>query len=106
MKSIFLLIKKKDFLKKGYPVSDFFPSAIAVHPQTHDIYILSTRETKGMAVYTYGGVLKSFQFINKELMPQPEGICFSKNGDLFITTEGKHKEPARLLEFYCNSYGH
>jgi SdiA-regulated len=97
----FLLIAKKDFLKKGYSISGFFPSAIAVHPKTHDVYILSTRETKAMAVYSYEGVLRSFQLINKALMPQPEGICFSDTGDLYITTEGKHGEPAKLFEFHC-----
>jgi len=97
----FLLIKKKDFVKRGYPISGFFPSAIAVHPKTHDVYILSTRETKAMAVYSYKGVLRSLQIIDKDLMPQPEGICFSDKGDLYITTEGKHGEPAKAFRFRC-----
>ena len=99
----FLLIAKKDFDKKGYPVPDFFPSAIAVHPQTHDVYILSTKETKAMAVYSYSGQLKSLQLISKDLMPQPEGICFSNAGNLYITTEGKHGEAAKVLEFYSRN---
>ena len=95
-----LVIHKKDFKEKGNEVSNFYPSAIAVHPQTHDLYILSTKETKAMAVYSYDGKLKSFQLIDKELMPQPEGICFSPEGDLYISTEGKHGKQSKVLKFH------
>ena len=78
---------------------EFFPSAIAVHPLTHDVYILSTKETKCMAVYTHDGVLKSLQIIDKEVLPQPEGICFAPDGTLYISTEGRHDAPAFILQF-------
>jgi uncharacterized protein YjiK len=95
----FLRIQINDFKDAGYDVEHFYPSALAVHPQTKDIYILSTRETKAMAIYSYTGKLKSLQFIDKDLIPQPEGICFSKDGDLYISTEGKHGEGAKVMEF-------
>ena len=95
----FLLVYKKDLKQKESEVSNFYPSAIAIHPQTHDLYILSTKETKAMAVYSYDGKLKSFQFIDKELMPQPEGLCFSPEGDLYISTEGKHGKQPKVLKF-------
>jgi uncharacterized protein YjiK len=31
-------------------------------------------------------------------MPQPEGICFSPDGMLYISTEGKNGLPAFILE--------
>jgi uncharacterized protein YjiK len=95
----FLLIKEKDFKKQENEKLDFFPSALAVHPLTHDIYILSTKETKGLAQFSYDGKLKNFQFIDKELMAQPEGICFSPEGILYITTEGRNGQPAKVLQF-------
>jgi len=95
----FLLIHKKDFEKVADQKLDFNPSAIAIHPVTHDIYLLSTRDNKCMAVYSHDGTLKAFQFINKELMPQPEGICFSPEGKLYISSEGKKGEPGNLFEF-------
>ena len=95
----FLMIHKKDFEKISDEKIDFFPSAIAVHPVTHDIYLLSTRDTKCMAVYSHDGTFKTVQFIDKELMPQPEGICFSPQGKLYITSEGKKGEPGNLFEF-------
>jgi len=95
----FLLIHKKDFEKVADQKLDFNPSAIAIHPVTHDIYLLSTRDNKCMAVYSHDGTLKAFQFIDKELMPQPEGICFSPEGKLYISSEGKKGEPGNLFEF-------
>jgi uncharacterized protein YjiK len=95
----FMLIRKKDFKKVADEKLEFFPSAIAVHPITHDVYILSTRETKCMAVYGYKGELKSFQIIDKDLLLQPEGICFAPDGTLFISSEGKHGIPPILMQF-------
>ena len=95
----FLLIQKDDFVNVTNQKLKFNPSAIAVHPVTHDVYLLSTRDNKCMAVYSHSGALKSFQFIDAELMPQPEGICFSPDGKLYISSEGKKGEPGNLFEF-------
>jgi uncharacterized protein YjiK len=95
----FLLIHKKDFKKPSGQTPDFNPSAIAVHPITHDIYLLSTRGSKCMAVYSHDGKFKTIQFIDAELMPQPEGICFSPEGILYISSEGKKGDPGNLFEF-------
>ncbi|HEY5406770.1 MAG TPA: SdiA-regulated domain-containing protein [Ginsengibacter sp.] len=95
----FLLINKKDFESVAGDKISFNPSAIAIHPITHDIYLLTTRDDKGMAVYSHEGVLKSYQVIDKDLMPQPEGICFSPDGKLYISSEGKKGEPGNLFEF-------
>jgi uncharacterized protein YjiK len=95
----FLLIEKKDFKKVEDEKFDFYPSAVAVHPTTGDIFVLSTKDTKGLAQYSHDGTLKAFEWIDKDLMPQPEGLCFSPNGTLYISTEGKHGQPAKVLKF-------
>ena len=95
----FLVINKEDFEKLAKNKIDFNPSAIAIHPITHDIYLLSTLDNKCMAVYSRDGKLISFQFIDKDLMPQPEGICFSPDGKLFISSEGKTGDAGNLFEF-------
>lgn len=98
-KNPFMVIHKNDFEKVADEKLEFNPSAIAVHPITKDIYILSTKDTKCMAVYSHDGKLKDFQFIDKDLMPQPEGICFSPDGKLYISSEGKKGDPGNLFEF-------
>ncbi|MEP6615287.1 MAG: SdiA-regulated domain-containing protein [Ginsengibacter sp.] len=95
----FMLIHKKDFKKASDEKVEFYPSAIAVHPITHDIYILGTKDSKGMAVFTHSGELISFNLIDKEVLPQPEGICFSPDGTLYISTEGKEGGAGYLCRY-------
>ncbi|MFL5788036.1 MAG: SdiA-regulated domain-containing protein [Flavisolibacter sp.] len=94
-----ILLKKKQFKEESGEKLDFNPSAISIQPKSHDIYILSTKGTKAMAVYDHNGELKSVVPIDEDMMPQPEGLCFSPEGELFISTEGKHGVPARLYRF-------
>ena len=95
----FLLIEKKDFKKFVADKVEFFPSGIAVHPFTHDIYIISTRGNKCIACYSHSGQLKSFEYLDKDLLPQPEGICFDATANLYISTEGRHGEAATIYKF-------
>ena len=99
----FMVIRKKDFVPLVGEKLNFNPSAIGVHPITHDIYILTTRDNKGMAIFSHDGILKSYQEIEKDLMPQPEGICFSPDGRLFISSEGKQGESGNVFEFNSQS---
>lgn len=95
----FLVIHKKDFEKLAGEKLQFNPSAIAVHPVTHNVYLLSTRDNKCMAVYNRDGKLISFQKIDESMMRQPEGICFSPDGTLYISTEGPKNGQGKLFEF-------
>ena len=85
----FMLIRKKDLKAFTGEKESFYPSAIAVHPITHDIYMLSTKETKCLAVFSHDGTLKNFQLIDRNILLQPEGMCFAPNGTLYISSEGK-----------------
>ncbi|CAN5742323.1 hypothetical protein BH11BAC4_BH11BAC4_26760 [soil metagenome] len=98
-KEPFMVIQKNDLKQNDGRKIKFYPSAIAVHPLTGDIYILSTKETKCMAVFSGDGKLKSFRYIQKTEMAQPEGICFSPDGILYISTEGKNGNPAYIFAF-------
>ena len=95
----FMLIKKSDFENVAGEKIDFYPAAIAVHPTTHDIYIISTKDTKGIAQFTHDGKLKAFDYLDKDMLPQPEGICFDAKGNLYISTEARHGKPAYIYEF-------
>ena len=75
----------------------FKPSALAIHPQTGEIYVLSSVR-KAIAVLTPAGALKTVVDLPEALYAQPEGIAFAPDGTLFISNEGPHG-PATLLRF-------
>ncbi len=69
----------------------FQPSAIAIHPFSKNMYLLSA-VGKQLLVLSPKGKMLFWQELDKKTHPQPEGICFAPNGDLYIADEGKkHK---------------
>ncbi|CAN5457550.1 hypothetical protein BH11BAC1_BH11BAC1_18700 [soil metagenome] len=78
--------------------SSFFePSEIAVHPITHDIYILSS-VGKLIVVIDRSGNIKDVAAIDPSIAAHPEGMTFSPEGNLFISSEGKGRKK-EILEF-------
>lgn len=69
----------------------FQPSAIAVHPITNDYYILGSVGNL-LLVYNSKNEMKAIVKLDTNLLPQPEGICFDSNGNLYISNEGKEKK--------------
>ena len=67
----------------------FNPSAIAVHPITKEVYVLSAHD-RVLAVYSDKG-LKSVFPLPAEVYYKPEGITFYENGDMLISSEGDKK---------------
>lgn len=66
---------------------DFKPSAIAVHPFTENIFVLSVSKRKLLEVNRQGVVLQRYE-LKGDLFKQPEGLTFSANADLYISNEG------------------
>lgn len=66
----------------------FQPSAIAIHPLTGNLYILAS-VGKSLTVFSRKGKMLSLVRLNSKVHAQPEGICFSPDGTLFIANEGK-----------------
>ena len=95
----FMLVKKNDFENVAGEKVDFYPAAIAVHPVSHDIFIVSTKDTKCIAQFSHDGKLKAFDYLEKEMLPQPEGICFDTKGDLYISTQARHGKQAYIYKF-------
>jgi uncharacterized protein YjiK len=95
----FMLIKKNDFENVAGEKVDFYPAAIAVHPVSHDIFIVSTKDTKCIAQFSHDGKLKAFDYLEKEMLPQPEGICFDTKGDLYISTQARHGKSSYVYKF-------
>ncbi len=66
----------------------FAPSAIAIHPQTDHIYVTSSRG-KMLLVTNRKGELIHLVKLDKKIHPQPEGLAFDSQGNLYISNEGK-----------------
>jgi len=82
----------KKFIKKMKErVKTFSPSGIAVHPNSNHIYILSS-QGKTLLQFDKNKNFIGLHFLDKK-HAQPEGICFSPEGDLFISNEGKGLSP-------------
>jgi len=66
----------------------FKPSGIAVHPITGNIYVLAS-VGKALAVLNPEGEMLALIHLDKKIHKQPEGICFSPEGTLYISNEDK-----------------
>jgi hypothetical protein len=67
----------------------FNPSAIAVHPLTKEKYVLSANN-RILAIYKDKKLIDLFP-LPAELYYKPEGMDFTENGDLYISSEGMKK---------------
>jgi hypothetical protein len=65
----------------------FKPSEIAMHPSTRELYILNGPLSTLLVADNLGKVKKQYQ-LDKQLFPQPEGLCFSDSGELYLSSEG------------------
>ena len=87
-------LKKLSFkLDKKMP---FNPSGIAMQ---NDFYFTIASAGKMIIVTDKSGSIQYMEKLDKDLMPKPEGICFDKNGNLFIASEGKKDGEGRILMF-------
>ena len=83
--------------KKEEPDIKFQVSAIGIHPVTGRLFVLSGPE-RLLFVFDIRGHIVFLERLSGDLFRQPEGITFMKNGDMFISNEGKEKAPT-LVRF-------
>jgi hypothetical protein len=75
-------------------------SAICIHPISDRLYVLSGAE-RLLLVFDVNGNIEYLERLDKDLFTQPEGITFMKNGDMFISNEGRNAE-GTLIRFNYN----
>jgi uncharacterized protein YjiK len=76
--------------KKSGLISDdifFEPSGIAIHPQNDHLYVIS-HTAKLLLVINREGNIVAIKMLEPKLFNQPEGICFTKDGTMYISNEG------------------
>ena len=76
------------FFSPGDRNITFNPSAIAIHPITQDIYVLSSIGNLIVVISRNGELLNAVSFESK-VLKQPEGLAFSLAGDMYISNEGR-----------------
>lgn len=87
----------KKLIKEDSKTMILEPSGIAVHPFSKHYYILSAVNNSLLVVDRTGEIL-ALKTLSKKEFEQAEGITFSSNGDLFISSEGE-KRKARIFKF-------
>jgi len=75
----------------------FKPSGIEIHPITGNLYIIASAG-KMLVVLSKNRKILAMIRLKKEIYKQPEGICFTPNGTMYISNEGG-KGKGTLLRF-------
>lgn len=75
----------------------FKPSAVAIHPLTGEVFVLAS-VGRSLLVFGPDGKPKHLTKLKRGLFPQPEGMTFTPNGDLYISNEVEG-EGGTILKF-------
>ena len=74
----------------------FKPSAAAINPLTHELFILSSVNKMLVIADTNGNVKQSY-LLRPSIYKQPEGIAFTPSGTLLISNESAKQGSANIL---------
>lgn len=94
--------KKGKKSKKGKYVgglNGFAPSAVAVHPRTGHVFVLSARQN-ALVELSGAGELLAAAPLPGSLFPQAEGLAFTPEGDLYIATEAGKKSGRAMVHLF------
>lgn len=87
--------KKKGLITE--PIIKLMTSAIAIHPITKKLYLLSASDHL-FFIFNMNGEIAHLEALNPDIFNKAEGITFLDNGDMIISNEGQSKNPT-LLRF-------
>ncbi|GAA3925750.1 SdiA-regulated domain-containing protein [Hymenobacter algoricola] len=79
-------------------VNRFAPSAVAVHPKTGHVFVAAASGNALVELDAQGRVLH-VEKLPRNLFPQPEGLSFAPNGDLYISSEAGNTKTALIQVF-------
>jgi SdiA-regulated len=67
--------------------SKFQPSAAGIHPVLNKLVIISSASSQ-LVIADLNGKPEGVYELGTKLFPQPEGLTFKRNGDMYISNEG------------------
>lgn len=74
-------------LNSNSETKKFRPSEIGVNPLSHKMYVLSAGKNPRIIAFKNGKPMEVYT-LNDRVFPQPEGLTFGPNGEIYISTEG------------------
>ena len=74
------------------------PSGAAIHPKLNKLFIVCSQDGKGLLICDLEGNVEQAIYLDESIFPQPEGITFSANGDLYISNEGLY-QPGSIIHY-------
>ncbi|MCI5058688.1 MAG: SdiA-regulated domain-containing protein [Flavobacteriales bacterium] len=74
--------------KMGQNNITFNPSALEIHPITKELYIIASSGNTLLVTDLNGDIKKTYHLDGK-IFKQPEGLTFDKDGNMFISNEGR-----------------
>ncbi|MCX8020875.1 MAG: SdiA-regulated domain-containing protein [Chitinophagaceae bacterium] len=80
-----------------HKTSKFQPSAAEIHPVLNKLFIISSASNQ-FVIADLNGKPEGVYELGKKLFPQPEGLTFKRNGDMYISNEGVTSK-ATILRF-------
>ena len=69
-------------------IKSYAPSGIAIHPVSGDYYTTSARGSI-VVIFDKNKSFRQLAFLNNKTIPQPEGITFDAQNNLYISSEGQ-----------------
>ena len=90
--SIYLTLDSKailEMLGRKKKSTIFSPSALAIHPTTGHLYVVSSPASSIVIVSKTGKLLEAVE-LDRGVHRQPEGIVFDHDGTLYISNEGRN----------------
>ena len=96
-KPLFVIDAAKVEELSPHKTSKLQPSGAAIHPILQKLFILSSASNQLVITNLMGEVESVFE-LSRTLVPQPEGITFKQNGDMYISNEGISSK-GTLLKF-------
>ncbi|MCB2379838.1 SdiA-regulated domain-containing protein [Hymenobacter sp. BT635] len=87
---------------QGNTINRFAPSAVAIHPLTHHVFVLAASGNALVELDAQGSLL-AVQKLPRKRFPQPEGLAFTPSGDLYIASEMGDNGQAGQIQFFRSS---
>lgn len=76
----------------------FKPSAIAIHPRTDELFLISSYNMM-LIILSEEGKLLHAEKLDPFLLVEPEGMCFDMDGTLYISSKGSKGSTGKIHRF-------